>query len=213
MHLSYDQSAAIIRVGRVNVFTIWTPVVIDCEPTGVTRTATKRTAWTSWAGVVGFCVGAVCTVKTGLVAALPSAMGLTVLAATDMSARRIPKRILAATAMGTIACGVADSLRQGSAERFTMALLTAAIVGAIAGATWCVTAGIAFGDVKLLALAAFVPAFLRGTAVITMVVVSLLVATAMIVIERIRLGSLALKSTIPFGPPLLVGWLVGVWIA
>ena len=72
---------------------------------------------------------------------------------------------------------------------------------------------VAFGDVKLLALAAFVPAFLRGSAVITMVVVALLAATAMIVIERLRDGSLALRSTIAFGPPLLVGWLVGVWTA
>ena len=87
------------------------------------------------------------------------------------------------------------------------------MVGLVAGAVWLVSSGIAFGDVKLLALAAFVPAWLRGSAVVTVIAVAFLVAAVYVLVERLRHGRITAKATMAFGPPLLVGWLVGVLTA
>jgi hypothetical protein len=179
----------------------------------MTATAPTQTVRFTRAGIVGLAVGAVCVWRTGLLAAFPSAIGLTVLAASDYSTRRIPRDVFAATAVATVALGLLDSAVRTDGRRLLAASLVTAIVTLVAGAIWAATSGIAFGDVKLLTLAAFVPAWLRGSAVLTMMLVALIAAVGMVVVERVRVGTLTFKSTIAFGPPLLVGWLVGVLTA
>ena len=151
--------------------------------------------------------------RTGLLAALPSAVGLAVLAASDFRTRRVSREMFAATAAATVGLATVDSALQGSGARLVAALLITAAVALVAGTLWAATSGIAFGDVKLLSLASFVPAWLRASAVLTMVLVALTAAVGMVVVERVRVGGLTMKSSIAFGPPLLVGWLVGVLTA
>ena len=198
-----DESRAAVAEGRRSA----------ARALGMSAAASIQSVRLSWAVVAGVCVGAVLTFRTGLLSALPSATGLTVLAASDVATRRIPRNIFAVAAVATVTFAVVDALRLSSTRGLLRGAMVTAVVAVVAAAIWLATTGIAFGDVKLLVLAAFVPGSLRGSAVVAMVLFALLAALTMIVIERIRLGSLALKSTIPFGPPLLVGWLVGVWIA
>jgi hypothetical protein len=179
----------------------------------MSATAPTQTLRLTRAGITGLAVGAVCVWRTGLLSAFPSAVGLTMLAASDYSTRRVPRKMFAATAAATAGFGVLDAAVSADGERLLVALLVTAIVALVAFAVWAATSGIAFGDVKLLTLAAFVPASLRGSAVLTMMLVALFAAVGIVVVERVRAGTLTMKSSIAFGPPLLVGWLVGVLTA
>jgi hypothetical protein len=179
----------------------------------MTAAAPTQTIRLTGAGIAGLAVGAVCVWRTGLLASFPSAIGLTMLAASDFRTRRVSRDMFAATAAGTIGLAIVDAAMQGSGSRLISASLITAAVALVAGTLWAATSGIAFGDVKLLALASFLPAWLRAAAVITMVLVALIAAVGMVVVERVRVGGLTMKSSIAFGPPLLVGWLVGVLTA
>jgi leader peptidase (prepilin peptidase) / N-methyltransferase len=151
--------------------------------------------------------------RTGLLSAAPAATGLTMLAALDMATRRVPRTIVAQTTACMLAAALVDAVRLSEPKRFLTAIVLAAFVGLVAGLVWLISSGIAFGDVKLLALAAFVPAWLRGSAIVTVVVVAFLAAAVYMLIERLQHGAITAKATIAFGPPLLVGWLVGVLTA
>ena len=178
----------------------------------ITSTATQ-TVRAGRDGFVGGCVGVLLVWRTGLLSAAPAAMGLTMLAASDMATRRVPKTIVAHTTACMLAAALADAIRLSEMDRFLAALGLATLVGFVAGLAWLVSSGIAFGDVKLLALAAFVPAWLRGSAVVTVVAVAFLAAAVNVLVERLRHGHITAQATIAFGPPLLVGWLVGVLTA
>ena len=128
---------------------------------GMTATAPTQTVRFTRSGIVGLAVGAVCVWRTGLLSAFPSALGLTVLAAADYSTRRVPRDTFAATAAATAGLAVLEAAVRADGERLLVASLVTAIVAMVAGAVWATTSGIAFGDVKLLTLAAFVPAWLR----------------------------------------------------
>jgi Type IV leader peptidase family len=180
---------------------------------GMTDTAPTQTIRLSWAEIAGLTVGAVCVWRTGLMSAFPSALGLSILAASDFKTRRVPRETFMRAAVATFGFGVLDAASQADDSRLVEALLTTAIVTLISGAIWAATSGIAFGDVKLIALATFVPAWMRGTAVVVMMLVALFAAVVMVVVERFRAGPVTMKSSIAFGPPLLVGWLVGVLTA
>lgn len=151
--------------------------------------------------------------RTGLLSAFPPGVGLTMLAASDFRSRRVPRKVFAASAAATFGLAVVDAAVHGNGSRIVAASTITAAVALVAGVVWAATSGIAFGDVKLLALATFVPAWLRAPAVLTMVFVALMAAVGMVVVDRIRMGELTMKSAIAFGPPLLVGWLVGVLTA
>ena len=148
--------------------------------------------------------------RTGILSAAPTAIGLTMLAASDMATRRVPRTIVAQTTAWMLVAALVDAVRLSEPKRFLTALGLATLVGLVTGLVWLVSSGIAFGDVKLLALAAFVPAWIRGSAVVA---VAFLAAALYVLIERLRRGRITAKSTIAFGPPLLVGWLVGVLTA
>ena len=175
--------------------------------------ADTQTSSSTRAGIVGGCVAVVIVWRTGLVSALPAAVGLTMLAASDWATRRVPRQIVVATAVAMLALAVLDAVRLNALDRLAIATVLAVVVGLTAGLAWYFTPGIAFGDVKLLALAAFVPAWLGASAVVTMIAVALLAALVAVGVERVRAGSISGHSTIAFGPPLLAGWLVGVLTA
>lgn len=179
----------------------------------MTVAAPTQTIRLTGAGIVGLAVGAACMWRTGLLSAFPPGVGLTMLAASDFRSRRVPRKVFAASAAATFGLAVVDAAVHGNGSRIVAASTITAAVALVAGVVWAATSGIAFGDVKLLALATFVPAWLRAPAVLTMVFVALMAAVGMVVVDRIRMGELTMKSSIAFGPPLLVGWLVGVLTA
>ena len=167
----------------------------------------------SSARIVGSCVGVLLVWRTGLLSAGPSAIGLTMLAASDLVTRALPRKIVRCTAICIVVAALLDAIRLSAWSRFTAASIVTLLVALVACVVWLVSSGVAFGDVKLLALAAFVPAWLRSDAVVTMIVVALLAAAGIVLVRATRSGRITATATIAFGPPLLVGWLVGVLTA
>jgi prepilin signal peptidase PulO-like enzyme (type II secretory pathway) len=174
----------------------------------ITTAGTRQS--TTVATIVGGLVGVLLVWRTGLLSAFPAAAGLTTLAAIDLETQRLPEHIVKRTAllMGTL--GIMDVSRLHRPDRFATAYMTAMLIGFVAASVWITTSGIAFGDVKLLAIAAFVPAWIRGSAAITMVAIAFVTAAAYVVIRRLRLRGQILEPTIAFAPFILVGWVVAV---
>ena len=75
---------------------------------------------------------------------------------------------------------------------------------------WAFTAGIAYGDVTLLGVAAFVPALIAPHLAVSMILFSLVAALVVVGVRRLRSGEISRHPTIALAPPLLVGWLATV---
>ena len=101
--------------------------VASCDAHGrsydMTTIAPTQTIRLAGAGIVGLAVGAVCVWRTGLFSAFPSALGLTMLASSDYSTRRIPRDVFAATAAATVGLGVLDAAVRANGERLLAASL------------------------------------------------------------------------------------------
>lgn len=166
----------------------------------------SRATSTTGALVVGGCVGVLLVCRTGLLPAFPAAVGLTVLAATDLATMRLPGHVMATTSNFMIMAGIADASRLHQVDRFLLATMAFAVVFICVGAVWAVTSGIGFGDVKLLAAASFVPAWINGAAVITLVALSSVVAASHVVFRRLNHPHEPMPGAIAFGPAVLVAW-------
>ena len=86
----------------------------------------------------------------------------------------------------------------------------AGIVSLVSMVIWALTSGIAFGDVKLLGLAAIVPALIAPRLIISMVFFALLASLFVVAKRWLRAQGTTHNASIAFAPPLLVGWLVAV---
>lgn len=162
------------------------------------------------AGLLGCAVAVLAVWHSGIAAAVPAAFGLTALAVTDLASRRLPSRIVLSTFLATLAVAAWDAGRTGKWFGFIQAW---AVVGAVTIGSllvWALTSGIAFGDVKLLCVASFIPALIAPHLVLSMVAVALLASLVVIGIRRLRGHNVSRTATIAFAPPLLVGWLVAV---
>jgi prepilin signal peptidase PulO-like enzyme (type II secretory pathway) len=163
--------------------------------------------------LVSGCVALLAAWRTGLAIALPAGFGLTHLAATDLATRRVPRPTVRLTAAAIGAASLIDIARKRSAQNLLRALLLTLVVGLLAALAWSLTKGIALGDVKLLALAAFVPAWLSTRAVVVTIVAAWMAAAVVVGLRAAQGRDVARSASIAFGPPLLVGWLVGVMTA
>ena len=162
------------------------------------------------AGLLGCAVAVLADWHSGIAAAVPAALGLTALAATDMASRRLPSRIVLLTFLATVAVAAWDAGRTGKWFGFVQAGAVVGAVTIVSVLVWALTSGIAFGDVKLLGVASFIPALIAPHLVLSMVVVALLTSIVVIAIRRLRGCNISRTATIAFAPPLLVGWLVAV---
>lgn len=164
-----------------------------------------RKAWLI--GLFGCGVGSLAAWRTGLVAAVPVAVGLTALAVSDAASRRLPRRTFALTLKAALLVGITDVVRTGRAMDAFVALTMAEMVGLGALALWAITGGIAFGDVKLIGLAALIPAWRSPQRIGTMLVVAITVSLCVVLVRWWRQGFAEPGGTIAFGPPVLVGWI------
>ncbi len=155
-------------------------------------------------------VGALAAWRTGLVTAVPMAIGLTVLAVADHESRRLPREVFRWTTYGALLCAIVDVVRAGTGMPAVIALTLAEIVGFFALALWAITGGIAFGDVKLITLAAVIPAWRSPQRIQVFVVAAVIVAFFIVVVRESRKGYLDTGDTIAFAPPILVGWILAV---
>jgi Flp pilus assembly protein protease CpaA len=161
-------------------------------------------------GFLGCSAAVLATMHSGRAAAAPAALGLTVLAATDLEERRLPSRIVSSTFAAILAAAVVDAERSGDWVRLAEAAAIACAVSLVALVIWASTSGIAFGDVKLLGVAAIVPALIAPRLVISMVFAALVASLIVVFVGWFRTRGTTRNASIAFGPPLLVGWLVAV---
>ena len=161
-------------------------------------------------GLLGCSVAVLVTMHSGRIAAAPAALGLTVLAATDLRERRLPSWIVSATFAAVLVTAVVDAARLDAWTQLAEGAAIAGTVYLVSMVIWALTSGVAFGDVKLLGLAAIVPAVIAPRLIISMVFFALLAALVVVAKRWLRAQGSAHNASIAFAPPLLVGWLVAV---
>jgi hypothetical protein len=146
---------------------------------------------------------------SGLLAAVPAAIGLALAAASDLTTHRFSVRTLGLASVMVAAALIADAAATGSWHHLAVAGGGTVALSALLLLTWLVTAGVAFGDLLLGVFTLVVPLYLSLTAAAITVVVAL-TAAAGFVIARAAWSGPSRSTMVPLAPALLVGWLCGV---
>lgn len=161
---------------------------------------------------VGLCAAVLAYWETGLIASVPAAVGLTVLATSDLTTHRFSLKTLGRAAALVVAGLVVDTARSSAWNRLVATVVVACIVGLSLLALWLSTGGVAFGDVLLLTFTVLVPAWLSPRAAGATVLVTLIVGGAVAMFQRHGRPADPPHATVALGPPLLAGWAVGVMV-
>lgn len=163
-------------------------------------------------GCVGGCVAALGFWQTGLVAAVPAATGLAVLASSDLRTHRFSLKTLRLATAFVVLGLLVDALRSSAWDRLVATAAMAGIVALAVLALWLSTSGIALGDVLLLTFAVLVPAWLSPWAAGATILAALVVGGAVAVVQRYRRPVDVSPATVALGPALLAGWVVGMMV-
>ncbi|MGQ0434998.1 MAG: hypothetical protein ACT452_21630 [Microthrixaceae bacterium] len=148
--------------------------------------------------------------QTGLIATVPAATGLTVLAASDLATRRFSLRSLQVVSALVVSGLLLDTARDSSWDRLAMATAVSGIVAVTVLALWIRTRGVAFGDVLLVTFSIAVPAWLSPRAAVLTVLVALVVAAAVVLVRPRGKSEGLATGTVALGPALLAGWVVAM---
>ncbi|MGY1723742.1 prepilin peptidase [Blastococcus sp. SYSU DS0533] len=128
-----------------------------------------------------------------------------VLAGVDLAAHRLPDRVLLPAAAVCGAALLADAALLGTWPALLRALVAGAAALVLSGAARLTgPAALGFGDVKLLGLLGLVLGW-AGWGVLLAGLFLGLVTGAMVSLVLVATGRAGWRSTVPFGPPLLVG--------
>jgi len=133
--------------------------------------------------------------------------GLSAGAAVDLVERRVPTRVAHATTAGSLIGLAAWVASNGRWDQFVVAVAAAAMVTAVFAALWLARA-VGFGDVRL--AAATVSA---GTGGLSYMSAMFLVPIVLLGVGGLAQLLLGRRGPMPFGPALVVGWLVAVGAA
>jgi hypothetical protein len=144
--------------------------------------------------------------RTGLIAAIPAAWGLTALAASDLTSHRFSLKTLRRVTALVVAGLLVDAVRSSAWDRLVVTAAIACLVALAVLALWLKTGGFAFGDVLLLTFAVLVPAWLSPWAAGTTILVALVVGGAAAMVQRSGRPAGRSSATIALGPALLAGW-------
>lgn len=161
-------------------------------------------------GCAGGCVAALGFWQTGLVATVPAAAGLTILAASDLTTHRFSLKTLRLSTAFVVASLVVDSMRSSDWDRLIATGAVAGVVAVTVVALWLTTSGIAFGDVLLLTFAVLVPAWLSPWAAVATILIALVVGGATAMIQRHGRPAGRSPVTVALGPALLAGWVAAM---
>jgi hypothetical protein len=168
--------------------------------------ARSRTAGT-WA--VALATAASGWAASGLLAAVPAAAGLAVVAVSDLTTHRFSVRTLGVSSAMVAAALTADAAATGSWHHLAVAGGGTAALSVLLLVIWLVTAGVAFGDLLLGVFTLVVPLYLSLTSAAITVVVALAAAAGFVIARAARSGP-SRSTMVPLAPALLVGWLCGV---
>jgi len=161
-------------------------------------------------GCVGGGLAALGFWQTGLIATVPAATGLTVLAASDLTTHRFSLKTLRLATAFVVASLVVDSMRSSDWDRLIATGAVAGVVAVTVLALWLNTSGIAFGDVLLLTFAVLVPAWLSPWAAVATVLIALVVGGTTAMIQRHGRPAGRSPVTVALGPALLAGWVAAM---
>lgn len=174
------------------------------------RTHAPKTAGLT--GCLGGCVAALGFWRTGLIAAVPAATGLTALAASDLATHRFSLKTLRLATALVVAGLVIDAMRSSAWDRLVATVAVTGLVAFALLALWFITPGVALGDVLLLTFAVLVPAWLSPWAAGTTILVAVVVGGAVAVVQRHGRPPGRSPATVALGPALLAGWVGAVVI-
>lgn len=143
-------------------------------------------------------------------------VGLGVLAVTDARSRRLPRPIVQAFAGGVVAAVLIDASRGAGLGSVSRAVAGALICASIVGGCWLLRPGsVAWGDVKVVTIAAAAAAAISWQALTLMWVVTCWTgaALALLMALRRRMHGVAVDGTmtIPLVPALFLGFLTAAW--
>lgn len=171
---------------------------------------TLKTA--GWTGGVGGCAAALGFVHTGLIAAVPAATGLAVLASTDLTSHRFSLRTLRLASTLVVAGLLVDTARRSAWDQLAGASAMLGLLATALLAAWMATRGISFGDILLVTFAVAVPAWISPRAVGVTLLVALITAAGIALVQRRRPPARLPGGTVALGPALLAGWVVAMVI-
>lgn len=199
------------RAGATRGTTVANECATPGLPGSMSSLAGTRTLKTAgMTGCVGGCLAVLGFWRTGLIAAVPAATGLTALAASDLTTHRFSlKTLRLATALVVVGL-VDDSLHSSDWDRLLASGAMAGVVAVTVLALWLNTAGIAFGDVLLFTFAVLIPAWLSPWAAVTTVLIALVVGGATAMIQRHGRSAGRSPVTVAVGPALLAGWVAAM---
>ena len=187
---------------------LWHPRVASLAQS-LAATNGLRTTLGWW---LGGCIAVVGLWQTGMIAALPGAIGLTALAVSDAATRRFSVRTFRVAGALVVVGLLLDTARASAWDRLAVGIALVSAVTLTWLVLWLATVGVAFGDVLLATFAVLIPAWLSPRAVGSTIFVALVVGGAVAAIQRHHRRSSADAGTIALGPALLMGWVAGVVI-
>jgi prepilin signal peptidase PulO-like enzyme (type II secretory pathway) len=143
-----------------------------------------------------------------------TATGLGALGVSDAKTRRLPRTIVRLVGAAVVGAFVTSALSH-KVSTVSRGGLAAFAVSAVVGAVWFLQPNcIAFGDVKVTALATAAAAAVSWAAVIAMLVIACCTGAAFGLVARVRRPRFYLtgsdSSTVPFVACLALGFVVGV---
>jgi leader peptidase (prepilin peptidase)/N-methyltransferase len=136
-----------------------------------------------------------------------------VLAGVDLASHRLPNRVLFPAAAAGAAALAVDAAVTGSWPAVLRAVAAAGVTSAVAfGAAAISPEGLGFGDVKLLGLLGLLLGW-AGWGLLLRGVLLGLVLGAVVSLLLLATRRAGWRSAVPFGPPLLAGAYLALWLA
>ncbi|WP_067509638.1 A24 family peptidase [Actinoplanes sp. TFC3] len=184
--------------------------MLDWVRAGAPCSCSRQPLWTvGAAALVASLLGAVLGESLLLLIVLPASVLAVLLAAVDMRCQRLPDPLVAALALITAVPLGAGAVLAGEPARLLRAVAAAGVCFSAYLMIALIGRGLGLGDVKLAAVLGFVLGYAGWPAVLAGLIVPHLIngplAVVLLVTRRAHR-----RSTLPLGPALLTGALVGL---